>query len=146
MSSLPTSGDTSNRAYGYLPQFEEKAPQFETSHTTFDEIDKVIHGLLSPDDIYRQLPETLRMLLDTHSVTETSKPFKELSLIKKIEVFKKFKPLIEIYYTMGLEKKTELEPPQSTRTGALKPPISATTNKRKKVGFFKNLIHKVFKI
>jgi len=101
MSTLSKADATGNRAYSY-----DYEPRFETKvYTLFEAIEEVIHGALSPDDIYDQLPEHFQKEIELFAGSGKSKSYEELSLTKKIDAFKKLKKKIENYQKVEAELK-----------------------------------------
>ena len=91
MSAISTPGNTGDRAYSHQPVFETK------TCTILEAIDLTSRGLLTPFEVYRQMPEAMQKEIDSLAKTGFNRLFSLLSIKDQSAVFLMFKRKIESY-------------------------------------------------
>lgn len=81
MSSISAPGNTSNRAYSFKPRFSTD------TYPIFEAIDLASKGILTPGDVYSQLPSELSDTVDKISKHKFDTFFLELPIRDQCAVF-----------------------------------------------------------
>jgi len=130
MSAISSPGNTGDRAYHSDPVFETR------TYTLLEAIGMVTNGILSPFEIYRQMPEPLQKELDALANVRINSSFSELSIVDQRIAFQKLKRKIESY-SLGHK-------PSSRTTVSQKTEISPSGHSNKKTNFFRKIINSIF--
>jgi|GEM_PF-2692756 len=146
MSALASPGNTSDRAYHSEPKFEKR------TYTLLEKIEMVTRGILTPIEIYRQMPESMQKEVDALANLRTNSSFSNLSIVDQSTVFQKLKSKIEsckqFDSVIKQESRSQSNSPgqnlHSRTNSPKKTETSPSSHSYKKYNFFRKFINSIY--